>query len=67
MKVLASGIASIVFAIWAGVASAQAPDTATPAPTQAAAKEIPLYSGSAPGSKKWDWAEKSVEGPRGSR
>jgi acetyl esterase/lipase len=29
------------------------------------AKEIPLYSGVAPGSEKWDWSEKTSTNPRG--
>jgi acetyl esterase/lipase len=31
----------------------------------AAAKEIPLYPGAAPGSEKWDWTERSVTTPNG--
>ena len=38
---------------WASAANAQAPS------------EIPLYSGAAPGSEKWDWEEKSVTRPNG--
>jgi acetyl esterase/lipase len=30
-----------------------------------ASSEIPLYSGAAPGSEKWDWEEKSVTRPNG--
>src|SRR3954451_22914755 len=38
---------------WATAANAQTPS------------EIPLYSGTAPGSEKWDWEEKSVTRPNG--
>jgi acetyl esterase/lipase len=44
---------------WSSAAFAQAPG-AVPSPT-----EIPLYSGAAPGSEKWDWQEKSVTTPNG--
>lgn len=47
---------AILLASWAGVASAQA---------RAAAEEIPLYQGVAPGSEKWDWSEQSVTSPTG--
>jgi acetyl esterase/lipase len=30
------------------------------ASAQKAAREIPLYSGAAPGSEKWDWTEKTI-------
>jgi acetyl esterase/lipase len=43
--------------LWASTAFAQSP---TARPT-----EIPLYSGVAPGSEKWDWQEKSVTRPNG--
>src|SRR5436305_336320 len=36
-------------------ASGSAPPAA---PAQDFAREIPLYPGAAPGSEKWDWAEK---------
>jgi acetyl esterase/lipase len=48
-------IAAIVIS-WSSAAFAQAP----PSPP-----EIPLYSGTAPGSEKWDWQEKSVTRPNG--
>jgi acetyl esterase/lipase len=51
-------IAAIVIA-WSSAAFAQAPEAA-PSPT-----EIPLYPGTAPGSEKWDWQEKSVTRPNG--
>ena len=36
-----------------------------PAPGQKAPTEIALYPGAAPGSEKWDWAERSATNPRG--
>jgi acetyl esterase/lipase len=51
---------AILLLAWTGLASGQAPD---PAPK--AAKEIPLYPGAAPGSEKWDWAERSVTNKAG--
>jgi acetyl esterase/lipase len=51
-------MAAIVIA-WSSAAIAQAPG-ASPSPT-----EIPLYAGTAPGSEKWDWQEKSVTRPNG--
>ncbi len=48
-------MAAIVIA-WSSAAFAQAP----PSPA-----EIPLYPGTAPGSEKWDWQEKSVTTPNG--
>jgi acetyl esterase/lipase len=41
---------------WSSAVFAQAP----PSPA-----EIPLYPGTAPGSEKWDWEEKSVTRPNG--
>lgn len=38
---------------WSSVVNAQAPP------------EIPLYPGAAPGSERWDWAEKAVTRPNG--
>src|SRR5947207_162432 len=29
------------------------------------AKEIPLYSGAAAGSEKWEWSERAVTSPKG--
>src|SRR5215212_2233082 len=46
-----------------GLAAALSCPARTPA--QEAAKEIPLYPGAAPGSEKWDWAEKSVTNKAG--
>jgi acetyl esterase/lipase len=51
---------AILLMAGAGTASAQVPGAAPRAPEPGAAKEIPLYSGAAPGSEKWDWEEKSV-------
>jgi acetyl esterase/lipase len=50
---------------WSGAACAQAPGAASSASTPEAAKEIPLYSGAAPGSGKWDWSERSVNSRTG--
>ena len=44
---------------WSSAAIAQA-TRAPPSPS-----EIPLYHGTAPGSEKWDWEEKSVTRPNG--
>jgi acetyl esterase/lipase len=53
----------------AGAHSAAAQDQdskpASRFPAQAAAREIPLYEGAAPGSEKWDWTERSVTSPGG--
>ena len=43
---------------WTSMANAQSPGVAD-------TTEIPLYSGVAPGSEKWDWEEKSVTRPNG--
>jgi len=63
----ASGVGFAVMAVWLGLvirASAQTPaPVATALPE--AASEIPLYSGAAPGSEKWDWSERSVTTPTG--
>jgi acetyl esterase/lipase len=51
--------------LWTGVALAQAPEAAPSSPTPTPGSEIPLYSGPAPGSEKWDWSERSVTSPMG--
>ena len=50
-------VAAIAIA-WASAANAQATSPTPPS-------EIPLYHGTAPGSEKWDWEEKSVTRPNG--
>ena len=50
-------VAAIAFAC-TSAASAQAPSSTSPS-------ELPLYTGIAPGSEKWDWEEKSVTRPNG--
>ena len=50
-------VAAIAIA-WASAANAQATSPTSPS-------EIPLYHGTAPGSEKWDWEEKSVTRPNG--
>ena len=50
----------------AGTVSEEAvPNLASPPATSTSAREIPLYPGVAPGSEKWDWAERSVTTPNG--
>ncbi|HZW33833.1 MAG TPA: dienelactone hydrolase family protein [Isosphaeraceae bacterium] len=51
--------------LWTGAAFAQAPQPASSPPMPTAGSEIPLYSGTAPGSEKWNWSERSVTSPRG--
>ena len=51
---------AILLITWAGAASGQAPDKTTSAPEQKFANEIPLYAGTAPGSEKWDWTERTT-------
>jgi acetyl esterase/lipase len=46
----------VLLATWAAVTFAQ-PPVADPTPK---AREIPLYTGVAPGSEKWDWEEKTT-------
>ena len=53
----------VVMVVWLGLvirASAQAALTSVATAPPQAASEIPLYSGTAPGSEKWDWPERSV-------
>lgn len=55
-------------AVWLGLvicASAQTTPASVGAALPQPAREIPLYPGAAPGSEKWDWAERSVTTPTG--
>jgi acetyl esterase/lipase len=47
------------------VASAQSKGAVASPPAQRPAKEIPLFSGAAPGSENWNWEEKSITNQRG--
>jgi acetyl esterase/lipase len=69
MRVCAFVLAALAaFCAANGTVAQNAPDTpektgvSAPiaAPALQAAREIPLYPGAAPGSEKWDWAEKSI-------
>jgi dienelactone hydrolase len=52
-------LVSAIAIAWSSAAFAQAPGSAS------STTEIPLYPGTAPGSEKWDWQEKSVTRPNG--
>src|SRR5262249_20873539 len=56
---------AILFMTGTAAAFAQAPAAAPPSPGLEAPREIPLYSGMAPGSEKWDWSERSGATPAG--
>jgi hypothetical protein len=60
MSQMTGWLAPIFLAAWVGVVSAQMTGAVAPPPAKGAAKEIPLFSGAAPGSEKWNWEEKSV-------
>lgn len=55
----------IVLLAGSGRAMAQPAAAGRSAPVAKVGQEIPLYPGSAPGSEKWDWAEKATTNPRG--
>ena len=58
MKRTICGLIVVIAVAWGSGANAQPPGPGSPS-------EIPLYSGVAPGSEKWDWQEKAVTRPNG--
>lgn len=51
--------------LWFAIVGSSVAQTDAPSSTFGAAQEIPLYAGVAPGSEKWDYAEKTIQGKAG--
>jgi dienelactone hydrolase len=56
---------AVIVMVLIGARLAQAQEAGSSAKSEKEVKEIPLYSGSAPGSDAWDWSERAVTSKSG--